>query len=393
MPKSYIFGLNNVLGFRLMKYVFLIAAFNAFFFSLLLLQKKPKALHDKILIYWLIYLGVYASIYGLFSRTLFTNFHLLSAGFISLLMLHGPFLYLYIYSLIDEKFKLYSKNLFHFIPFILFNLFLLISSFFPEISHGIRLDHIEDGHGAPLLFNFFLSLTALSGPVYFVLSIKLFKKLDINIFNNFSTIQNINLDWLRKLVYSFGAIWTILISFATIHHIFHLFSWIFCTDGLSISLSVFIILIGYFGLRQREIFSDNINDQFITEDKVKKYESSGLKESDAMLYVEKLKNYMDAERPFLNPDLNLPQLAKDLDIPPHHLSQVINKNIGLNFFDFVNRYRIEETKTKMVNSRYDNLSLLGIAFESGFNSKSAFNRIFKNLTGETPSEYKKRTLA
>ena len=112
-----------------------------------------------------------------------------------------------------------------------------------------------------------------------------------------------------------------------------------------------------------------------------------------MLYVEKLKNYMNAEKPFLNPDLNLPQLSKDLDIPSHHLSQVINKNIGLNFFDFINRYRIDEIKAKIADSGYNNLSLLGIAFESGFNSKSAFNRVFKNLTGETPSQYKKRILA
>ena len=376
-----------------MKYIFLIAAFNAFFFSTLLLQKKPKAVHDKILTYWLVYLGVYAGIYGLFSNTLFTSFHLLSASFISLLMLHGPFLYLYISALIDERFKLYGKDMLHFIPFILFNLFLLIGSFSPEISERIRLDHSEVEHGASLLFNFFLILTALSGPVYFILSIKLFKKLDINIFNNFSTIENINLDWLRKLVYSFGAVWTILITVATIHHIFHLFSWIFCTDGLSLSLSIFIILVGYFGLRQREIFSGYDKNQFVTESKAIKYEGSGLKESDAILYVEKLKNYMDMEKPFLNPDLNLPQLSKDLGIPPHHLSQVVNKNIGLNFFDFINRYRIEETKAKMVDSRYSNLSLLGIAFESGFNSKSAFNRVFKNLTGETPTQYKKRTLA
>lgn len=373
-----------------MKYVFLIAAFNSFFFSILLLQKEPKALHDKILIYWLLYLGVYIGIYGLFSKVLFTRFHLLSASFISLLMLHGPFLYMYVSALIDEKFKLSGKNILHFIPFILFNLYLLISSFYPEISDRIRLDHFEGDQIAPLLFSFFLILTALSGPGYFILSIHLFKRLDINIFNNFSTIENINLDWLRKLVYSFGAIWTILIIFAFIHHIFHLFSWVFCTDGLSLSISIFIILVGYFGLRQREIFSGYGKDQFITEGKASKYEGSGLKELDAIVYVEKLKNYMEAEKPFLNPDLNLPQLAKDLNIPSHHLSQVINKNIGLNFFDFINRYRIDETKAKMVDSRYSNLSLLGVAFESGFNSKSAFNRVFKNLTGETPSQYKKR---
>lgn len=99
---------------------------------------------------------------------------------------------------------------------------------------------------------------------------------------------------------------------------------------------------------------------------------------------------MDAEKPFLNPNLNLPQLAKDLEIPSYQLSQVLNKNIELNFFDFINSYRVEEIKAKMADSKYDNLSLLGIAFESGFNTKSAFNRVFKKITGLTPSEYKKQ---
>ena len=81
-----------------MHYLFLIAGFNAIFFALLLFQKK-MARHDKILFCWLIYLGFYTGFYGLFSHKLFTAYHLLSASFVSLLMLNGPFLYLYISSL------------------------------------------------------------------------------------------------------------------------------------------------------------------------------------------------------------------------------------------------------------------------------------------------------
>jgi hypothetical protein len=269
------------------RYIFLIAAFNALFFAILILQKK-KALHDKILIYWLIYLGLYTGIYALFSNKLFIDFHLLSASFISLLLLHGPFLFLYISALIDQKFQFNRKKLLHFIPFILFNLFIVIASFFPELSERIRLDHVESEHGVPLLLNLFLILTVLSGPFYFILSILLFKKLDINIFNNFSSYENVNLDWLRKLVYTFGVIWTILMIFATVHHVFGMFSWIFCTHGLSLSLSVFIILIGYFGLKQKEIFIQyhDQNIEYVTEPKPK-YAGVVLKEADAEKYVSK----------------------------------------------------------------------------------------------------------
>ena len=373
-----------------MKYIFLIAAFNALFFAVLVLQKK-KALHDKILIYWLIYLGLYTGIYALFSNKLFIDFHLLSASFISLLLLHGPFLFLYVSALIDQKFEFNRKKLLHFIPFILFNLYIVIASFSPELSERIRLDHVESEHGAPLLFNLFLILTVLSGPFYFILSILLFKKLDINIFNNFSSYENVNLEWLRKLVYTFGAIWTILMVFATVHHVFGMFSWVFCTHGLSLSLSVFIILIGYFGLKQKEIFiqyHDN-NIEYVTEPKTK-YASVVLKEADAEQYVNKIRHFMSNEKPYLDANLSLPELAGKLNIPSHHLSRVINEQFNVNFFDFINQYRVNEVKSRIDNPEFENLSLLGIAFDSGFNTKSAFNRVFKKITGLTPSEYKKQ---
>lgn len=371
-----------------MKYIYIVGAFNALFFAILILQKR-KALHDKILICWLIYLSLYAGTYAFLSERLFTGFHLLSASFISLLMLHGPFLYLYISALIEQKVQFNRKKLLHFVPFVLFNIFLIIASSMPEISERIRLDHLDSEHGVPVLFNFFLLLTAISGPVYFIFSIRLFKKLDINIFNNFSSSENINLDWLRKLVYSFGAIWTILIIFASIHHIFHFFSWIFCTDGLFLSLTFFIILIGYFGLRQKEIFIQYPGHkiEYITEIKTK-YSGMLLKEKDTEIYANKITHYMSTAKPYLDANLTLPQLAIMLQIPPHHLSRVINEKFGINFFDFINQYRVAEVKTKIDNPEFDNLSLLGIAFDCGFNTKSAFNRVFKKMTGLTPSEYK-----
>ena len=372
-----------------MKYLFLIAAFNAFFFSVLLFQKKPKALHDKILILWLAFLGLDTGVYGLFSNELFTRFPLLSASFMSLLLLHGPFLYFYISSLVVNPNKFRTKDLLHFTPFLLFNLYLFVVSFFPMVSERISLSHVANEHEPPLLFQLFLILVVLSGPVYFLLSIRLFKSLDIHIFNNFSRAEDINLDWLRKLVYIFGSVWTLLMIVATIHHVFHLFSWTFCTDGISLSLSIFIILIGYYGLKQKELFSFPEKESFILEQKPEKYSGSRLKESEARLYLEKLNSFIGKEKPYLNPDLNLPQLAKEVDIPSHYLSQVINENIGLNFFDFINRQRVEDVKSKISDPRYNNFSILGIAFESGFNSKSAFNRVFKNVTGFTPSEYKK----
>lgn len=170
-----------------------------------------------------------------------------------------------------------------------------------------------------------------------------------------------------------------------------MFSWIFCTHGLTLSLSAFIILIGYYGLKQKEIFIQypNRNTEYITDSKTK-YAGIFIKDADIEQYVIKLRHFMTAEKPYLDSNISLPELANMLDIPSHHLSRIINEQFGANFFDFINQYRIEEVKARIGNPEYQNLSLLGIAFDSGFNTKSAFNRVFKKMTGFTPSEYRKQ---
>ena len=97
---------------------------------------------------------------------------------------------------------------------------------------------------------------------------------------------------------------------------------------------------------------------------------------------------MAKNKPFLNPDLNLRDLASEISIPPRHLSQVLNEYFNQNFFDFISRYRIEECK-KMLLTSSGRKTVLEIMYTVGFNSKSAFNKAFKKHTGITPSQFKK----
>jgi len=372
-----------------MKYLFLIAAFNALFFTVLLMQKKHRALHDIILLYWLIWLGFYIGVYAFYSHDLFVHYRLLSICLLSFLMLFGPFLYHYILILVSDRKQILLKDLLHLIPFVLFNLYILWASFFPAYSERLSMEKLDADYNPPLLFLGFLIAISLSGPVYFLLTVKLFRKLDINIFNNFSNSINLDLSWIRKLVLIFGVAWTALVAVTVIHHVFHMFSMAFCTDGLFLSLSVFVILIGYFGLKQKIIY--NTEDIIVPPDTAEvpaKYSGSRLTDEEAKKYAEKLKNHMLSSETWLNPDLTLAHLAADLGIPAYLLSQVINEQFNLNFFDFVNQYRVDAFKQRIANPRYNSFSLLGIALDCGFNSKSAFNRIFKKATGVTPSEYK-----
>lgn len=371
-----------------MTYLFFIASFNAFFFIALLLQKRPKQLHDRILVFWLLYLGLATATYA-FTIEFSLEAPLLSSAIIALFLLHGPFLYLYVSALTLNKSHIKAKNLLHFLPFAAFVLYLLIAFRFPSYSEGIRVDHVSENVAEPpLLFLFFLIVTALSGPVYFFLAYKKFHRSKKSTLD-FSS-KEVNLDWMGKLIPIFGIVWTILIIIAVIHHIFHLFSMAFCTNGLFLSLSAFIILIGYFGFKQKDVFisySPEIEKEIPNDPEIK-YAATKMEGDELQQCCNKVGQFMKTNRPYLDSDLTLPKLAEDLNVSTHHLSQVINEMHGKNFFNFINQYRIDEVKRKIQDPKFQNYSLLGIAYESGFNSKSAFNRVFKNITGTTPSRYR-----
>ncbi|MEZ0610292.1 helix-turn-helix domain-containing protein [Fibrella sp. WM1] len=97
--------------------------------------------------------------------------------------------------------------------------------------------------------------------------------------------------------------------------------------------------------------------------------------------------FMRRHKPYTNPNLTLAELALRMKLPPHVLSKVINEGYQKNFFDFINQLRIDELKTRLNDPRFRSYTLLSMAFEVGFNSKTAFNRSFKKLTNQTPSEY------
>lgn len=106
-------------------------------------------------------------------------------------------------------------------------------------------------------------------------------------------------------------------------------------------------------------------------------------------YVNKLQLLLEKEKIFLKPEIKLQDVALMVGLTPHQLSQLVNEQFGKNFSDLINYYRIEEFKSRLKDASYDHLTLVGLAFEIGFNSKTSFNNTFKKFTGVTPSEFKK----
>ena len=126
----------------------------------------------------------------------------------------------------------------------------------------------------------------------------------------------------------------------------------------------------------------------ISEELSSKYASSSLDKTDLKSYSRQIEEFMESEKPYLDNELSIRKLASMLDMQPHHLSQVINSSFDMNFYTFINNYRIEEVIRLMKDPERKHHTILAIAYDSGFKSKSSFNTIFKKMTGKTPSEYR-----
>jgi AraC-like DNA-binding protein len=119
-----------------------------------------------------------------------------------------------------------------------------------------------------------------------------------------------------------------------------------------------------------------------------KYKKTRLNDNLTKEYLSKITDYMSSSRIYLDPELTLKNFADKVGIASHHVSQVINSALNQNFFNFVNSYRIKDAQILLRDPEYKDYNILRIAFEVGFNSKPTFNAVFKNITQQTPSEYR-----
>jgi AraC-like DNA-binding protein len=172
----------------------------------------------------------------------------------------------------------------------------------------------------------------------------------------------------------------------------------FSTETIWIIFSLITFFLGYFAIHEPDVFRvpqlvralpsiDSISVQTIEELKLSSVEKIDDRIENLEAEVEKIKRYMAQQKPYINPKLNLVELGHRLQLPPYLLSRIINNGFGKNFFDFINGYRVEEFKRRVDDPQFRNYTLLSIAFDVGFNSKTAFNRSFKKITNQTPSSY------
>lgn len=354
-------------------------------FSGIIFFKKNKSLSDNVLAIWLIFLALdyLRSFFLLDGDTLL----LLGFGY-TMPALNAPFLFIYICTIASGKPKFNLKLLFHLIPFLLFTLYLLFFLYIKTQEERHTFFHETTYHSRPFLFHFFQFIMTIIVPVYIIWIIKLLKKHIANLENRFSTKKKLDLKWINYLLVSASLLWVIANITKIVSGYFDNLQYSDSILMISFFQLVIIVIIGYFGFHQ-ELIVFNFNELDIPHTELNKYSSTGLTKDKSNELKTKMIEYMRIKKPYLINDLTIDKLAKFLQISSHHLSQVINEHLGKNFYEFINEYRVEEVKQLIAQNKGEKFTLLSIAYESGFNSKSTFNSTFKKYTRLTPKEYMK----
>lgn len=381
------------------------------FLGLLLIGKKDKTHADKILTIWLFILCLHMFLYYFSFSDRIQSYPFLFGLHFPMPLLHGPFLFLYTGKLTKNIAVNKKINLLHFIPVLIF--YLLYMPFY-LLPYEQKISIVENGgDGFQPIYSISIVAIIISGIVYVILSSILLHKHRRTILNQFSYVEKINLRWLQYLTYGIGLIWVFII---------------FSHDEIIFSAAaLFIIFIGYFGIKQVGIFTqshvlaegslsnsdselprnkiekenleklkhasvnneevNHINEKTGERNRDKKYSKSGLTIDSANQLHLKLIEIMNSEKLFKESDLTLAQLAKCLNTHPNYLSQVINEKEGKNFFDYINTLRTREFIEIVSNYENQKYTLLGLAYVCGFNSKSSFNKYFRKVAGQSPLEY------
>lgn len=290
------------------------------------------------------------------------------------MFLYGPILYFYIKSLLLKKSEEETNWWLHFIPFAAH---LLVLSYYCFESREVYLNRILTGDLWEVPYAAWASLLHIA--IYLLWSHTIVRNYEKQIAGKLSYKPQVK--FLKTFHLLIGVCWgawlysnlaELLPELPTIFFFSYHLSWV--------AMSFITITLSYYAMGQQEVFKIHLEKE--------RYAGSGLSLAQLEALDQQLQELMQHKKPYLNSTLSRRQLAEQVGIHPKDLSRIINERYDMNFFDFINSYRVQEFKKIVEQKEFQHLSLLGMAYEAGFNSKTTFNTSFKKCTGLTPSEYR-----
>lgn len=368
-----------------------IGASHALYITLLLITKKKRGFADRILLIFFCVLML-SYLFGYLSYRLEIDSLRLFLWNIGMLL--PQLIYLYVKQLMYGQVKIEPSNILHFLPWISSSIYLVILGLNCPTKELLIILSNHNYLSKPILYVFFSFLDLILSPIYAILIFKTIRKYKNKINDNYSYSEDIDLTWIKIIAITTMAFWLVIYAFY-ISSSYHILTE---EDSIKYGLSLSVILvfyIGYYGTKQKSLLFSNYNEitdssaQIPTQlDSIKiKYQKNGLTIEKAKVLMSTINEYMVQEKPYLNQKLSIQNLSEETQMPTHHISQVLNDVAGQNFFSYTNSYRTEAFIEKIKNNEHQKNTLLGLAYDCGFNSKSSFNRIFKDIKGVSPSEY------
>lgn len=287
----------------------------------------------------------------------------------------GPCIYFYVLKITRPEFKFKWKNGLHFIPLLL------------QISTSVLETRESISTGVPAYNTLIFERLNPALQLLTFISVMVYVYLGYKLIDSYYQQQKFNggdryrhqLKWLHNLLAGFGLIWLLWVPFTAVDYFcyrFHLNVYAYYPLYMLVALMVIWIAARSY-LRTRPDEKAGII-QYPNPANFPELRQKAIW----------LKKTVKENGYYLDPELSMPSLAEKLKMPVHELSRILNVAIKKSFNDFINEYRVKEVILKMQDAAYNHLTLLGIAFDSGFNSKTTFHRIFKQTTGKSPAEYK-----
>lgn len=364
-----------------MIYLFFISTcFSVLFFLLLIGKKKKRTDHYFLsLIFLLIsinslYISFFYTAEDLFYAPLFSEFNY------AIPLLYGPLLWFYAKSITNKDYKPDIRQCWHLFPFVIFLVILTL----PLWTDYKLLDSNHLGY--PLI-------KLLITPVYLISVLIILRNYRLELKKLLSYEHRMNHMWLSWVTAGAIILWAIASAGFVYNEMNEVHKTLLYDFYVLSFLGIFLFALAFVAFNKTDLMY-NISHEKLPEIPMdNENESVDVRNIDNENYKqllpvkEHLNKFINKNKPYLDPLLSISSLSEKSGIPQYKISLVLNKLLNQSFYDYINSYRVTLVKERLRNGEADKFSILGIALDSGFNSKASFNRVFKKKVGMTPSQY------